>query len=180
LKKLTPQLEHRAHYIDPYWDPFAKVESLREQVATEFNDYARLVGVAEAREQRNLIRRSLSEQYKMYNPYNEENRKSFGRSKAHTFPTPHRLHERFWDPTPEQKARLYNDNKVITWKDIHILHHYVADNGLILPRRVTKATRRQQRAIFIAIVSARGMALFPYDWKPGTSELMPVMDPLQV
>ncbi|CBZ50126.1 putative ribosomal protein S18 domain containing protein [Neospora caninum Liverpool] len=63
--------------------------------------------------------------------------------------------------------------------DLHILHHFVGENGLILPRRTTHASRYQQRCIFKAICMARRMALFPYDWKPTQGELMPVMDPLQ-
>eukprot|EP00921_Rhytidocystis_pertsovi_P011562 GHVQ01018692.1.p1 GENE.GHVQ01018692.1~~GHVQ01018692.1.p1 ORF type:complete len:304 (+),score=34.99 GHVQ01018692.1:140-1051(+) len=33
----------RSRYIDPYWDPFIKVEDLKQQVVSEFNEYARYV-----------------------------------------------------------------------------------------------------------------------------------------
>ncbi|PFH35387.1 putative ribosomal protein S18 [Besnoitia besnoiti] len=178
-RKIAPRLETRGHYIDPLWDPFKRVEELQQQVAHDLTEFAKLVGAAEARRQRLLVRASLRRQYRMHDPLSEGHRRFFGAQRADPFPTPHRVHERFWDPSPEMRVALKNNNVPISWRDLHILHHFVGENGLILPRRTTHASRYQQRCIFKAICMARRMALFPYDWKPTQGELMPVMDPLQ-
>ncbi|EPT32106.1 ribosomal protein S18, putative [Toxoplasma gondii ME49] len=178
-RKIAPRLESRGCYIDPLWDPFKRVEELQQQVAQDLTEYAKLVGAAEARRQRLLVRASLRRQYRMHDPLSEGHRRFFGAQRADPFPTPHRVHERFWDPSPDVRVALKNNNVPISWRDLHILHHFVGENGLILPRRTTHASRYQQRCIFKAICMARRMALFPYDWKPTQGELMPVMDPLQ-
>jgi len=176
-REVAPRLEHQNHYIDPYWNPFHKNDDLKEQVAAEFNDYARMVGAAEARRQRIAIRRSLMRQYRMYDPYSAERNR--GRPPVDPFPTPHKTDEQFWDPPPVMRRILRNHGRYLTWRDVDVLHHFVSENGFILPRRITHATRRQQRTIFGSIVQARQMAVLPYDWKPTPAEMMPVMDPLQ-
>lgn len=53
------------------------------------------------------------------------------------------------------------DTNYIDYKDIEKLRAYIADNGKILPRRVTGASSRHQRMIALAIKRARHMSLLP-------------------
>jgi len=178
-REVAPRLEHKDRYIDPYWDPFAKVEEMRDQLATDFNDYVKLLSAAEARKEKLKLRKTLKDKYPYFNPYSKPSQERYKREQQPEFPYPHHNHERFWNPPPDTRTLLKNRGRMITWRDLDVLHHFVADNGYILPRRITMATRRQQRAIFNAISMARRLAIMPYDWKPSASERMPVMDPLQ-
>lgn len=54
------------------------------------------------------------------------------------------------------------DTNYIDYKDIEKLRAYIADNGKILPRRVTGASSRHQRMIALAIKRARHMSLIPH------------------
>lgn len=46
-RDITSELQYGGNDIDPYWSPFNKVRDLKEQVTSEFDDYAKLVSVAE-------------------------------------------------------------------------------------------------------------------------------------
>eukprot|EP00371_Babesia_bovis_P002283 XP_001610930.1 ribosomal protein S18 [Babesia bovis T2Bo] len=170
--KLIPKLNEKDDYIDPYWDPFKRLDGLKMQVAAEFNDLARLVSAAEVRKQRKRLRQA-AETFDNYNdPYSQT-------SDAGEEPLPSNLNERFWNPDAERRTVLENNKRPFSFRDLHVLHNFVAENGQILPRRLTYATRQQQRQIFRAIRVARQMALFPYDWKPRYRDRIPLMNPQQ-
>lgn len=38
-----PKLDRKDDFIDPYWDPFKRLDGLKLQVAAEFNDLAKYV-----------------------------------------------------------------------------------------------------------------------------------------
>lgn len=50
----------------------------------------------------------------------------------------------------------------IDFKDVELLKKFIADNGKILPRRITYTTAKWQRELAVAIKRARHMALLPY------------------
>ncbi len=50
----------------------------------------------------------------------------------------------------------------IDWKDVSVLRKYLSDRGKIRGRRVNGNCPRHQRAVAVAIKSAREMALLPY------------------
>ena len=50
----------------------------------------------------------------------------------------------------------------VDYKDIGILRNYVAENGKIVPSRVTGTKARYQRQLTTAIKRARYLALLPY------------------
>lgn len=164
--------------IDAFWDPMARVEGLEAQVAHDFEEYTKLVGAAEARRQRLLLRRSLKKAAQHLDPLSLHEATQFPQE-AEAPPQPHRQSERFWDPDASIRNALKNNNIPITWKDLHVLHLFIGGNGLLLPRRLTNASRIQQRFIYKAINSARRMGLFPYDRKPTPTCRMPLMDPVQ-
>ncbi|KAK2195708.1 bifunctional Ribosomal protein S18/Ribosomal protein S18 superfamily [Babesia duncani] len=177
MKKLVPRLENNDDYIDPYWDPFQKLEKLKIQIASEFNDLVRLVSSAEARKHKRQIREAMQTMNKFCDPYAKETDVD---PNDQEIQDPKYLHERFWDPDVDRRLVLQNNKRPFCWRDLHVLHHFVAENGQILPRRLTFATRQQQRQIFKAIKFARQMALFPYDWRPRNRDRIPLMDPRQV
>ena len=53
-------------------------------------------------------------------------------------------------------------DNVIDYKDTNKLKRYVSERGKILPRRVTGCCAKHQRALTVAIKSARHVALMPY------------------
>jgi ribosomal protein S18 len=67
----------------------------------------------------------------------------------------------------------------ITWRDPDIIQHYRAANGYILPRRLTKLSRRKQQDLVKAVRIGQQMALIPFDWNSSGSETVPLMDPVQ-
>lgn len=162
--------------IDAFWDPMARVEGLEAQVAQDFEEFTKLVGAAEARRQRLLLRSSLKKASQHHDPLTV---RDSDRQEIEAPPLPHRRSERFWNPSAELRKALKNNNLPITWKDLHLLHHFVGTNGLLLPRRLTQASRVQQRFIYKAVNTARRMGLFPYDRKPHEACNMPLMDPIQ-
>ncbi|KAL8426781.1 hypothetical protein Efla_003375 [Eimeria flavescens] len=165
--------------IDAFWDPMVRVEALEAQVAHDFEEFTKLVGAAEARRQRLLLRESLKKAAKVHDPLSAARAEYFGAEGGDSPPSPHRQAERFWDPDDALRAALKNKNLPITWKDLHVLHHFIGSNGLLLPRRLTHASRIQQRYIYKAISTARRMGLLPYDRKPPAACMLPLMDPLQ-
>lgn len=56
-----------------------------------------------------------------------------------------------------QESAVYFD-----WKDVNLLRRFLSDRGKIRSRRVTGVTAQQQRAVALAIKTAREMALLPY------------------
>ena len=50
----------------------------------------------------------------------------------------------------------------IDYKDVKLLQAFIAENGKILPRRLTGVSAWQQRKLTEAIKRARFMALLPY------------------
>lgn len=50
----------------------------------------------------------------------------------------------------------------IDYKDVKLLQSYIAENGKILPRRLTGVSAWQQRKLTEAIKRARNLALLPY------------------
>jgi len=175
-KDLTSDHSHAGHNIDPYWSPFRKVRDLKEQVTAEFDEYARFVSVAEQKRIRIQIKKSLRRCAQVYNPYSPEFRQWHGRQAGEQPPQPFRLHDRFWDPTPLQ-SKLAKER--ITWRDVDIIQHFVADNGYILPRRTTMLPRKKQKELVTAVKIAQRMAILPYNWKLPDYQAMPLMDPLQ-
>lgn len=50
----------------------------------------------------------------------------------------------------------------INYKDVNLLKKFVSERGKILPRRITGACAKHQRAITAAVKRARHLALMPY------------------
>lgn len=50
----------------------------------------------------------------------------------------------------------------IDYKDVKLLQTFIAENGKILPRRLTGVTAQQQRKLVEAIKRARNLALLPF------------------
>lgn len=63
-----------------------------------------------------------------------------------------------------KKKMTYFDfeNGTIDYKDVAKLRKFVSERGKILPRRVTGACDKHQRAITLAVKRARHIALMPY------------------
>ena len=65
---------------------------------------------------------------------------------------------------PRRKVCQFCVDKVdhIDYKDITTLRRYLTERGKILPRRVSSACAKHQRALAMAIKRARFIALLPY------------------
>ena len=50
----------------------------------------------------------------------------------------------------------------INYKDVKLLGSFVPERGKVLPRRISGTCAKHQRALRIAIVRARQLALLPY------------------
>ncbi|MCI0659813.1 MAG: 30S ribosomal protein S18 [Acidobacteria bacterium] len=50
----------------------------------------------------------------------------------------------------------------IDYKDVKLLQSFIAENGKVMPRRLTGVTAWQQRKLAEAIKRARNLALLPY------------------
>ncbi len=53
----------------------------------------------------------------------------------------------------------------VDYKDVNLLKRFIADNGKILPRRITGTSSKNQRKIARAVKRARIMALLPFTVK---------------
>jgi len=176
-RDVTSEHEHPEHHIDPYWSPFHKVRDLREQVTAEFDEYSRYVNVAEQKRVRIQIKKSLRRVQLSYNPYSSAFTNYHGRKgSVEEPPKPFRLPDKHWERSPLQE-RLGREK--ITWRDLDIIQHFIADNGYILPRRTTMLSRKQQASLVIAVKNAQRMSLLPYNWKLPDYQAMPLMDPFQ-
>eukprot|EP00930_Biecheleria_cincta_P070916 TRINITY_DN58486_c0_g1_i1.p1 TRINITY_DN58486_c0_g1~~TRINITY_DN58486_c0_g1_i1.p1 ORF type:complete len:378 (+),score=56.17 TRINITY_DN58486_c0_g1_i1:77-1135(+) len=173
---LTSNLSHAGHDIDPYWNPFSNVRELKGQVTAEFDEYSRYVSVAEAKRTKIQIKKSLRRMTGVYNPYSSSFRDYHERQAGDQPPKPFRLPDKYWEPSPLQ-VRLANEK--ITFRDIDIIQHFIADNGYILPRRTTMLSRKKQSELVKAVRIAQNMSLLPYKWKPKDYQAMPLTDPLQ-
>lgn len=170
------RIARREHNIDPYWDPFRKVEETREKVVAEFDEYAKLVSAADAKVVRTQIRKALLKNRMRYDSYSLDFRRWLKRLPAEKIPVPHKIHEQFWERSGLQKQLA---RERITWRDPDIIQHFRAANGYILPRRITKLSKRKQMDLVKAVRIAQQMAVIPFDWNSKGSETMPLMDPVQ-
>ncbi len=170
------RIARREHNIDPYWDPFRKVDESKEKLGADIDEYAKLVSAAEAKAVRVQIRKALLKNRQRYDSYSLDFRKWLRRLPAEKIPVPHKIHEQFWELSGLQKQL---GREKITWRDPDILQHYRAANGFILPRRLTKLSRRKQMDLVKAVRVAQQMAVIPFDWNSSGSETMPLMDPVQ-
>ncbi len=50
----------------------------------------------------------------------------------------------------------------IDYKDVKLLQSFIAENGKIMPRRLTGVTSQQQRKLVEAVKRARNIALLPF------------------
>ena len=50
----------------------------------------------------------------------------------------------------------------INYKDVKLLSGFVPERGKVLPRRISGTCAKHQRALRVAIVRARQLALLPY------------------
>jgi len=50
----------------------------------------------------------------------------------------------------------------IDYKDAKLLQSFIAENGKIMPRRLTGVTSQQQRKLVEAVKRARNLALLPF------------------
>lgn len=155
--------------IDPYWNPFKDVDNLKQEILYEFNEYSKMASIVELKKQRRAIKKSLKEQYKLYNPYSEEYNKHFNLNMDNDVKEQqmecHDKDEKYWNPS-FNKRKILNIKSPFIWRYTHLLHHFIGENGLILPRKINMTTRKQQIQIFKSICIARRMALYPYDKKP--------------
>ena len=72
----------------------------------------------------------------------------------------------------EQRRPMFRRRKVckfcadkiddINYKDVKLLAGFVPERGKVLPRRISGTCAKHQRALRIAIVRARQLALLPY------------------
>lgn len=176
-RDLTTEVAYESHGIDPYWSPFNELREVKEQVSAEFDEYSKYADVAEARRQRIQIRKSLKRATQIYNPYSQEFRHWHGREKGGDQPPkPFRIAEQYWERTPLQE-RLRKER--ITWRDVDIIQHFIADNGYILPRRTTTLSRKQQQKLVRAVRTAQHMSMLPYRWRLQDYQAMPLTDPIQ-
>ncbi|MDR0741151.1 MAG: 30S ribosomal protein S18 [Rickettsiales bacterium] len=60
-----------------------------------------------------------------------------------------------------KKANPLKD-KVIDYKDIKLLGHYVTERGKIVPSRISGVSQKDQRALARAIKRARHLGLMPF------------------
>lgn len=75
-----------------------------------------------------------------------------------------REHRSFRPHRSKRKVCLFCADKKekIDYKDVNLLRKFVAENGKILPRRMTGTDAYHQRKISVAIKRARFLALMPY------------------
>lgn len=70
--------------------------------------------------------------------------------------------QRKYRPRKKVCAFCSNKDKTIDYKDVNTLKKFISERGKILPRRMTGACAKDQRAITAAIKKARQVALLPY------------------
>ncbi|CAJ1327920.1 unnamed protein product [Effrenium voratum] len=130
----------------------------------------------EPRAQLDLDKKCRKRMTRVYNPYSAAYRNYHKRQMPDEPPKPFRLPDKFWEPTPLQ-VRLANER--ITFRDLDIMQHFLADNGYILPRRTTMLSRKKQGELVKAVSTAQHMCIIPFRNKLKDYQVMPLMDPLQ-
>jgi small subunit ribosomal protein S18 len=67
-------------------------------------------------------------------------------------------------PGGQRKPSYLEEHRIdfIDYKDTKVLQRFVSPQGKILPRRLTRLTNIQQRALTQAVKRARHLALLPY------------------
>lgn len=137
-KKHVSNLSYKDIYIDPYWNPFKDVDNLKQEILYEFNEYSKMASIVELKKQRRAIKKSLKEQYKLYNPYSEEYNKHFNLNMDNDVKEQqmecHDKDEKYWNPS-FNKRKILNIKSPFIWRYTHLLHHFIGENGLILPRK---------------------------------------------
>lgn len=61
-----------------------------------------------------------------------------------------------------RRKRTLDPSIIIDYKNPDVLRRFITDRGKIIPRRISGATAKQQRAICLAVKRARYLALLPY------------------
>ena len=61
-----------------------------------------------------------------------------------------------------RRKRTLDPTTVVDYKSPDILKRFITDRGKIIPRRISGATAKQQRAICKAVKRARYLAILPY------------------
>lgn len=61
-----------------------------------------------------------------------------------------------------RRKRTLDPSIIIDYKNAEVLKRFVTDRGKIIPRRISGATAKQQRAICLAVKRARYLAMLPY------------------
>ncbi len=67
-------------------------------------------------------------------------------------------------PNAPRKPSYLEEHRIdyIDYKDTKVVSRFVSPQGKILPRRLTRLTNIQQRALTKAVKKARHLALLPY------------------
>lgn len=53
-------------------------------------------------------------------------------------------------------------DKIIDYKDVKLLSHYITERGKIVPSRISGVSQKDQRALAIAIKRSRHLGLLPF------------------
>lgn len=61
-----------------------------------------------------------------------------------------------------RRKRTLDPTIVIDYKNPDVLKRFITDRGKIIPRRISGASAKQQRAISLAVKRARYLALIPF------------------
>ena len=61
-----------------------------------------------------------------------------------------------------RRKRTLDPSIIIDYKNPEVLKRFITDRGKIIPRRISGATAKQQRAISLAVKRARYLAVIPY------------------
>lgn len=67
-------------------------------------------------------------------------------------------------PGAQRKPSYLEEHRIdyIDYKDVKLMQRFLSPQGKILPRRLTRLTPIQQRAVTLAIKKARHLALLPF------------------
>jgi small subunit ribosomal protein S18 len=61
-----------------------------------------------------------------------------------------------------KRKRTLDPSLVIDYRNPDLLRRFITDRGKIIPRRISGASARQQRAICLSVKRARYLALLPF------------------
>jgi small subunit ribosomal protein S18 len=67
-------------------------------------------------------------------------------------------------PGAQRKPSFLEEHRIefIDYKDTKVLQRFLSPQGKILPRRLTRLTNIQQRALTVAVKRARHLAMLPF------------------